>query len=137
MSSHGIQSPFLLLYDTQDRDFWCFGNTCDTQTKNKKNHHTHGTQESLYSVFTLVYSGITLALLTPQNFFPYVTQLDHAAPFQTMTRDPPTCMSTVWSQPFPVPNNVLYQAYFFQICRHHPDLIIKTLSEMYVHKPGG
>ena len=45
--------------------------------KKQKNHHTYDTQLSLYSVFTPVYSGITLALLTPQKFFPYVTQVDH------------------------------------------------------------
>jgi hypothetical protein len=51
--------------------------------KKIKKFTTHHTQISLYLIITPVYSNITLTLLAPQKFFPYVTQIDQSVVFQT------------------------------------------------------
>ena len=107
--THDTQPTFLLPRDTQNRDFWYSGNTCGTQKKIKKIHHTHHTQISLYFLFTPVHSTL-LVITTTAKILPLCHPDWSRGCFQNITRDPPTCMSAVWSQPFAVPSNVLYQA---------------------------
>ena len=69
--------------------------TDGTQKKIKKIPGVHMSPRSsftrLYCVFTLVYSGITPALLGRPKNRSHGTQTDHAVAFQNFTRDPPTC----------------------------------------------